>query len=178
MLSTRRLAELRLAAGDALDDRRLAELRRAAEDERIEQRVLRLIAVRPRSRAELERQLDAWGVSREHSDGLLARLQAAGLLDDGVVAAEVSSGLKRRGHGSLRAAHELDRLGVDASTAAPVVGDHAAGDASRARELVARHFGPPPYDHDVARRAASFLWRRGFAEDAVAGAVGVDLDML
>jgi regulatory protein len=178
LLSTRRLAELRLAPGDALDDRRLAELRAAAEDERLEQRVLRLIAVRPRSRAEIDRQLSAWGVDAGRAETLLGRLRAAGLLDDGAVAADVSSALRRRGHGSLRAAHELDRLGVDASTAAPVVGDHADGDAGRACELVARRFGSPPYELDVARRAASYLWRRGFAEDAVAAAVGVDLDML
>lgn len=178
LLSTRRLAELRLAAGDELDDRRLAELRAAAEDERIEQRMLRLIAVRPRSRAEVDRQLDAWSVPPDRAASLVARLRAAGLLDDGLVAAEVSSGLRRRGHGSLRAAHDLDRLGVEPATAAPVIGEHAAGDETRARDLVADRFGPPPYDIAVARRAASYLWRRGFGEDAVAAAVGADLDML
>jgi regulatory protein len=178
LLSTRRLAELRLAAGDELDGRRLAQLRAAAEDERLEQRLLRLIAIRPRSHAEVERQLDAWGVPPHRASALVSRLRGAGLLDDGVVAAEVSSGLKRRGHGSLRAAHDLERLGVDAMTAAPVIGDHAAGDESRARDLVTRRFGPPPYDTDAARRAASYLWRRGFGEEAVAAAVGADLDML
>jgi regulatory protein len=178
LLSTRRLAALGLAAGDDLDDRRLAELRAAAEDERIEQRVLRLIAIRPRSRAEVARQLDAWGVAPERARSLIARLRSGGLVDDGVVAADVSAGLRRRGHGSLRTAHELDRLGIAPETSAPVVGGHASGDAAHARDLAARRFGPPPYDSAVARRAASFLARRGFAEDAVAEAVGRDLDML
>ncbi|HET6848053.1 MAG TPA: regulatory protein RecX [Gaiellales bacterium] len=178
LLSTRRLAELSLAPGDELDDRQLAELRQAADDERLEQRVLRLIAVRPRSRAELDRQLEGWGVPAARSGTLLARLQTAGLLDDAAVAEAVSSGLRRRGHGSLRAAYEIGRLGVEAPAAAAAVDEHAAGDEGRARALLASRFGAPPYDTEIARRAASFLWRRGFGEDAVAAAVGVDLDML
>jgi hypothetical protein len=59
-----------------------------------------------------------------------------------------------------------------------VIGEHAAGDEVRARDLIAHRFGPPPYDLAVARRAASYLWRRGYGEESVAAAVGADLDML
>ena len=178
LLSTRRLAALRLAAGDELDDRRLAELRAAAEEERTEQRLLRLVATRARSRAEVRQHLEAWGVEAGTAEALMARLEAAGLLDDQVVAADVSGALGRRGHGSLRAAHDLDRLGVEPAAAAQAVGDHAAGDGERARTLIADRFGPPPYDVAVARRAAAFLMRRGFGEDDVASALGRDADML
>jgi regulatory protein len=178
LLSTRRLAALRLAAGDELDDRRLAELRAAAEEERTEQRLLRLVATRARSRAEVRQHLEAWGVEAGPAEVLVARLEAAGLLDDQAVAAEVSGSLRRRGHGSLRAAHDLDRLGVEQAAASQAVGDHAAGDGERARALIADRFGPPPYDVAVARRAAAFLSRRGFGEEDVVSAVGRDADTL
>ncbi|HEY0389799.1 MAG TPA: RecX family transcriptional regulator [Gaiellales bacterium] len=178
LLSTRRLAELRLAAGDELDSRRVRELREAAEDERNEQRVLRLIAVRPRSRTELAHRLAEWQVREPRAQALLERLESAGLLDERQLAADVSEGLRRRGHGSLRAAHDLDRLAVDPATAAPVVGDHAATDAARARALLVSRFGHGPYAAAAARRAAALLARRGFGAEVVSEVLGLDDHLL
>jgi regulatory protein len=178
LLSSRRVAELRLAAGDQLDGPGLARLRAAAEEERLEQRVLRLLAARPRSRAELRHRLAEWGIAEEAAQSLLGRLTSAGLLDDGRVAAEVSDALRRRGHGSLRTAHELDRLGIDGCTAAPVVDEHAGADPRHAQDLVTRRFGPAPYDRATARRAAAFLARRGFGEDTVADVLGSSVDLI
>jgi SOS response regulatory protein OraA/RecX len=59
-----------------------------------------------------------------------------------------------------------------------VLGDHAASDAHRARAVLIARFGEGPYDLATRRRAASFLARRGFDEDAVSSVVGLDDGLL
>ncbi|HZI34393.1 MAG TPA: hypothetical protein VFD61_01505, partial [Gaiellales bacterium] len=81
-VSSARVAELGLAAGDELDVSKLEALRQAHTLDRAEQRLLRLLGTRARSRHELADRLDAWGVERERGELLLDRLTRAGLLDD------------------------------------------------------------------------------------------------
>jgi regulatory protein len=176
LLSTGRLAELALAAGDELDADGVERLRQASADQRTEQRLLRLIATRPRSRAELERRLAQWQVPEPRAQLVLAKLERAGLLDDTRLADALSDSLRRRGHGSLRVAHDLERLGVDHDVAAPALADHAASDAGGALRLLARRFGPPPYDHATTRRAAGLLARRGFDQEAVSQVLDLGID--
>jgi regulatory protein len=175
LLSAGRLAELGLAAGDELDEGEIERLRLASADERSEQRLLRLIAARPRSRAELVRRLAQWQVPEARAALLLARLGRAGLIDDRLLAGEISASLRRRGHGSLRAAHELERLGVEPESAAPALADHLSSDPGIAREVLLHRFGTPPYDAATTRRAAGLLARRGFDQDAVQRLLGIDL---
>src|SRR4029079_17773038 len=102
-------------------------LRRAHHRDRAEQRLLRLLGTRARSRHELADRLDAWGVEPERGELLLDRLTRAGLLDDEQFARELSEGLQRRGHGSLRARHDMDRLGVSETGPARAPAGHDAG---------------------------------------------------
>jgi regulatory protein len=176
LLSTGRLAELGLAAGDELDGAGLERLRQSSADQRSEQRLLRLIATRPRSRAELVRRLAQWQVPEPSARLLLAKLERAGLMDDSRLAGELSESLQRRGHGSLRVAHDLERLGVEHDTAAPALADHATSDPDRARQLLARRFGPPPYDRATTRRATGLLARRGFDQQAVSQVLDLGID--
>lgn len=176
LLSAGRLAELGVAAGDELDGAGLERLRQSSADQRSEQRLLRLLATRPRSRAELVRRLAQWHVPEPSAQLLLAKLERAGLLDDSRLAGELSESLQRRGHGSLRAAHDLERLGVEYDTAAPALADHATSDPGLARRLLARRFGPPPYDDATTRRAAGLLSRRGFDEQAVSQVLDLGID--
>jgi SOS response regulatory protein OraA/RecX len=122
------------------------------------------------------RQLARWRVPEPNAQLLLAQLERAGLLDDSRLAGELSESLQRRGHGSLRAAHDLERLGVEHDAAAPAVADHATSDPGLAQRLLARRFGPPPYDHATTRRAAGLLARRGFDQQAVSQVLDLDID--
>src|SRR6478736_1650115 len=99
-VSSARVAELGLAAGDELDVSKLEALRQAHTLDRAEQRLLRLLGTRARSRHELADRLDAWGVEPERGELLLDRLTRAGLLDDEQFARELSDGLQKRGHGT------------------------------------------------------------------------------
>ena len=176
LISAAQLSHLRIAAGDRLDQPRIASLEAAAREQVVEARLLRLLAVRPRSRAELSQRLASWEVGEQQASALLARLGRAGLLDDAALAEQVSDGLRRRGQGSLRARHDLARLGVDEGDAATAVAGHAEADSGIAAALLERRFGaPPPYDAPTTRRAAGLLARRGFSEDAIAGLLGLDV---
>jgi regulatory protein len=111
--------------------------------------------------------MEGWQIAADERRELLDRLAAAGLLDDRAFADQISSSLRRRGHGSARAAHDLDRLGVDDATASAALADHAQADGEIAATILERRFGPPPYDTATRHRAARLLARRGFDEDVI-----------
>jgi regulatory protein len=176
LISAAQLSDLRIAPGDRLDRPQVASLEAAAGEQVVEARLLRLLAVRPRSRAELSQRLAGWEVGDQQASALLSRLVRAGLLDDAALAEQVSEGLRRREHGSLRARHDLARLGIDDGDAAGAVAGHAEADVDIAAALLERRFGgPPPYDTATTRRAAGLLARRGFSEDAIAGLLRIDV---
>jgi regulatory protein len=170
----RRVAALLLRAGGELPAGARHQLTRLADVDRCEQRALRLIALRGRSTAELDRRLRGWGLSGEEAGEIVERLERLGLVDDAALAVETSAVLRRRGHGHRRAAAELERLAVSDGLRRQTVREHADTDLERARTVVEARFGPPPYDLAVQRRAAGLLARRGFDEDTVMAAVGAE----
>jgi regulatory protein len=137
-----------------------------------ERRLLRLLARRPRSRAELARRLEAWAVPAADADAVLARLERAGLVDDAALARWVAESRLRRGRGSAAIAADLARLGVGGEDAAGALEAAADGGAAAARALVAARFGTGPLSAADARRAGALLRRRGFDDDAIAAALG------
>ena len=174
VISTARLAGFGLARDDLVDEALLATLRQAARLDDLERRLIRLVAIRSRSRAELDRRLERWDVSPHDRSMLLERLSQAGLLDDRRFAHDLSDSLRRRGQGSARAAHDLARLGVDDAVTSAVLDEHARADGEIAATILARRFGPPPYDAATVRRAAGLLARRGFDEDVIRPLLSLD----
>ncbi len=171
----RRLAEHRLAVGEALDPSACAALRDAGRADAAERRALRLIAVRPRSRAELARRMGEWGLSEEAAAAVLDRLSAIGAVDDGALVAAVVSSRRAHAYGRLRVDADLARLQVDpgARTAA----ETTAGDEAERARLALRSRGAADLrDPAELRRAAGFLHRRGFDADTVAVVLGLDTD--
>jgi regulatory protein len=163
-----------LAPGDELDDTAAGALRSGALLDRLEGRLLRLLAVRWRSRSELAARLATWGATETGAAQLLARLERQGLLDEQRLAADISRDLRRRGHGRVRAAFELERLEVDEEVAGEAVGVHAKDDAAAAAQLLERRYGVGPYDAPTCRRAAAVLARRGFDEDTIERVLDLD----
>jgi len=171
----RRLVEHRLAVGDELDPAACDALRDAGRADAAERRALRLIAIRPRSRAELARRMGEWGLSEPTVGAVLERLSAIGAVDDGLLAAAVVSSRRAHAYGRLRVAADLERLRV--SEAARAVAHTTAGDeAERARQALRSHGAPDPGSPAELRRAAGFLHRRGFDADTVAAVLGLDAD--
>jgi regulatory protein len=128
-------------------------------------RALRLLSVRSRSRAELERRLVRAGYEPDEVEAAIADLEEVGLVDDERFARELAEAKRRRGMGRRAGLAALRAKGVDREIAEQAVGEvNPEDEADRAYELalgrLERLRSLPP---DVAyRRAVGFLVRRGF----------------
>jgi regulatory protein len=128
-------------------------------------RALGLLAVRSRSRRELERRLLQARFEREEVEEELARLERAGLVDDEAFArqlAEHEFGVRRSGARSVRGA--LASKGVDPATVEQVL-EEAAGDEEERAEQLARSRVGRLAGLDPAKafgRLTGLLVRRGY----------------
>ncbi len=134
------------------------------------ERALRLLAVRARSRRELEVRLLRAGFEAEEVQDEVSRLEEVGLLDDEAFAtALVNHHVKVRGSGRRVAERELFAKGIDRALIERTLAGHPVDESGLAEELargrVAR-LANLPRDKAYAR-LVSFLARRGY-EAAVA----------
>jgi regulatory protein len=127
---------------------------------------LRLLAVRARSRAELERRLGQRGLPEAAVAAALERLEAVGLVDDPAFAEAYAESRAGRGRGAAAIRVELRGRGID-----PEVADGAASaavpadeQADRCRQVAAARLARlPGLDPEVQfRRLAGYLDRRGY----------------
>jgi regulatory protein len=129
------------------------------------ERALGLLAVRPRSRRELERRLRGAGFEEQEVVEVVGRLQGVGLIDDESFAravAEHAFGTRRSGALAVRQA--LGAKGVASDTVDAVVAGFGDGEDERAvalaRSRVGRLAGLPP--EKAFGRLAGLLARRGY----------------
>ncbi len=172
-LSLETIERLALAVGRAYDELRDSVQREAALLATYD-RALNLLALRARSSRELRRQLVRKGEPADQVDAAIARLQAAGFLDDGAFARQfarskaVGSGMSRR-----RIQQELGRRGV-----ARQVGDDAIADVFEEEQLDARAVVEQAARKKLRslenldavtrkRRLYAFLARRGYDLDDI-----------
>ena len=129
-------------------------------------RALGLLAVRWRSRRELETRLRAAGFEQEQVDVALRDLERAGLIDDDRFARELARAKSGRLDGNRNVRSALAKAGVAPQLTDEVVadlGEEGERAASLAERKAARMGGLSP---EVAyRRLHGFLMRRGYAPD-------------
>jgi regulatory protein len=132
---------------------------------------LRLLAVRARSRSELERRLAQRGFAERDIAAALDRLSEAGLVDDAAFAAAYAESRSGRGADSRVIAAELRDRGVApklaerAAEAAAPVDERAERCLEVAAARLARMEGLAP---EVRfRRLAAYLDRRGYPPDLI-----------
>jgi regulatory protein len=130
------------------------------------ERALRLLAVRPRSRRELELRLVRAGFDHSEVDEELGRLEAVGLVDDEAFAQQVvEHELTIRGSGRRAIVSRLAAKGVDRETIDLALAElPASADEERAAELargrLGRLTGLAP--EQAFARLVGFLARRGY----------------
>ncbi len=128
-------------------------------------RALGLLAVRPRSRRELQNRLLRAGFEASEVEDELVRLESVGLLDDERFAAELAEhAVTVRGAGRRAVATSLFAKGVARETiertVAAIGGDEEARALALARARASRLRG---LERETAfRRLVSFLIRRGY----------------
>ena len=175
-IHVRRMNCVWLSVGEQVDAARLASLKMWAAADAAEQRALRLLATRGRSRTELRGRIAGWGVDAASAEEVLERLVACGAVDDAALAESVVASRRRTGHGRLRIRADLERLAVDQTASGAVLADDEGdeGELARARRELDRRYGGRPTDRRDLARAAGHLARRGFDAETVSAALGLD----
>jgi regulatory protein len=129
-------------------------------------RALGLLAVRWRSRRELEQRLRAAGFEEEQVSTALADLQQAGLIDDGRFARELARAKSGRLDGNRTVRSALAKAGVAPGVAEEVVselGDDQERALTLAEHRARRLTGLDP--QTAFRRLYGLLLRRGYGPD-------------
>jgi len=160
------LAAAQLRKGQVLTDADIANLQSQDEQTRAYLAAVRLLGLRPRSRAEIDRALE----SKEYSEAArlhaVERLQREQLLDDAAFArfwAENRSQFRPRSSQALR--YELRRKGIandDMEEAIEAVDDEEAAWAAVRPRL---HQWSAMPDEEARKKLYGFLGRRGFSFD-------------
>jgi len=164
----------RLRRGQALSDADIDRLRERDSAETAHERALRFLSFRPRSEAEVRRNLEEARAAPDAIDAVIARLKRVGLVDD---RAFVQYWLENRGQFSPRSARalqaELRRKGIPAEAIdeALQATRHDEGAAAlqaalpRARRLADLEL------REFSQKLAAFLMRRGFDYEVARQAV-------
>ena len=121
-------------------------------------RATRALASRDRSRGELERRLNAAGISEAAREEALSSLEAAGLLDDARVAEARARDMARRGYGNAAIQSDLRTRRIDSETITSAIEELEPETDRAARVLNGRERTPA-----LLRRLAS----RGFSRDTL-----------
>jgi regulatory protein len=135
----------------------------------VHERALGLLAVRQRSRAEVERRLVGAGFGADEVAAELRRLEQVGLIDDRAFARAVAErSVTRRGEGRRVVARRLAMAGVARSITDEVLEDLATdGETERALSLAGSQvtrLGGLSQDKAFSR-LSGFLMRRGYAPE-------------
>jgi regulatory protein len=177
-LSIDDLERLRLQIGQTIGGTESAQIAREAQVTRAYDRAMAMLAARGRASGELRRLLVQKGEVASVADIALARLQAAGFLDDAAFARQfaryraVNLGLSRR-----RIQSELTRRGIDRVTAAAAIAETFVDEG--VNEVAALESTAEKKLRSMARldvptrrrRLYAFLARRGHDPDAIAQVV-------
>ena len=162
-------AEAALAAGldvgHELDRERARRLRRELVRLRALELASSALARREQSARRLAERLARRGTPPRVADETMATLERAGLVDDARVARERAAALAGRGYGDAAIAADLEREGIAADLRAEAL-ETLAPELERLRPILERRGCGP--------ETARYVSRRGFGQDAVAAAAGVD----
>ncbi|MCY7353640.1 MAG: recombination regulator RecX [Lysobacter sp.] len=141
------------------------------------QRALSLLTRREHSKKELARKLAARGVEFDDAQAAIEKLAGNGWQDDGRFAASLLRARAGNGYGPIRIRAELAMHGLDRAAVEAVL-DAFDGDwTQNARDVARRRFGEQVFsDRGLQRKAADFLFRRGFASEHIRAATRVDPD--
>jgi len=166
VFSVNELLAAELHLGQELSDQDIDELRRKDEANQAQERALRLLEHRPRSRSELSRRLRQAHLSQEAVETALDNLERVGLVDDEAFArfwVEQRLEFRPRSRRALR--HELRRHGVPDSVVEDVlrgVSDEEAAAKIVERRLARTRSQQPEQWEKQRQRLFSHMQRLGF----------------
>jgi regulatory protein len=141
------------------------------------QRAAGLLVRREHSRRELKRKLTARGVAAEEAEAAVERLAGQGWQDDDRFAESLARSRAAAGYGPLRIRAELAAHGLAGEQIEAALAACEADWSENARHAIARRYRAAELSDPARRRkAAEFLFRRGFDHDSVYAAIRFDCD--
>jgi SOS response regulatory protein OraA/RecX len=163
-------AELGVADGDEIDDVRRAAVEEALGRVRARLFVVRSLAAKMQSTAEIEKKLAARDVSPAVAREAIERVTGYGYLDDESLAGQLARGMQSRGYGRRRAEQKLRARGLSGALTEAALDEAYGGrdEVALARKALGRRAVADDADR---RRAIAFLARRGFSARAAWKAV-------
>jgi regulatory protein len=172
------LEAARLRVGQMLSDDDIAQLQIHDEVERAYERALNFLSYRPRSEAEVRRNLRKKDVEDEIVEVVVERLTRAGLLDDREFARYwVENRLQFNPRGARALRHELREKGIsDAIIADALVDLDEEAAARQVAESGARRLAHLEA-RDFRRRLGAYMARRGFSYAVIEPLVEEMLDI-
>jgi regulatory protein len=165
-----------LAVGQELSDEDIAHLDGVAQYTRGRDKAMRMLAMRGRSKREIDDALRALGLRDTIRGGIVRELEERGLIDDARFAREfvaVKKDVRRVGPHRLR--HDLGRLGLSRSVVDEALSGFGAEEQeSLARALVEKQLGTSIPNEKSVRRIVGMLRRKGY-DYAVVNKIAYDL---
>lgn len=165
------LEAARLKVGQSLTDAEVAALQDTDSEQRAVDRALNFIGYRPRSRKEIERNLERAGIDEALIEKVLERLQRQGYVDDEAFArywVENREQFRPRGGRALR--QELRQKGLEDTAIVPALeGIDSVESARKAVEPALRRWSALATADPVTfrRKVSDYLVRRGFDYETV-----------
>ncbi len=159
------LGELGVTDGDEIDEARRAAVEEALARVRARLFVVRSLAVRMQSTAEIQAKLAARDVPPDVAREAVERVTEYGYVDDASLAGQLARGMQARGYGRRRAEQKLRSRGLFGRLAESALDEAYGGrdEVTLARAALGRRAVTGDADR---RRAIAFLARRGFSASA------------
>lgn len=146
--------------------------RRVAAEPTPTQRALGLLVRREHSRKELARKLELRGVGGEEAEVAIGRLTSEGWQSDARFGEMLVRTRAAQGYGPIRIGAELGTHGLDSAAIQAALATYEGDWMASAHAQVRRRYGARLAADPLQRRkAADFLYRRGFDGDTVRAAV-------
>ena len=164
------VSDLGLYSGKTVSPEALAQIRDASSLSRCKQRALRIIGARPMSCKEMFDRLREKGESPENAEQTVEWLTEMRLLDDVQYAAMCVRHYAAKGFGPGRIRNELYRRGIDRELWDDALEELPEQDDQIDRLLRKKLRAAEP-DRDALRKAADYLYRRGFRREEISAAL-------
>lgn len=155
------LLESKLIAGQELSAKQIKEFKRLSDDDKLYNLTLRYVAIRPRSRWELETYLARKKASPALTKSILNKLSKAGFVDDEQFArAYVQDRRLLRHTARRRLVQELRQKRVADETIQAVVGSEPEDEQAALKAVIQQKRRQPKYRDDL--KLMQYLARQGF----------------
>lgn len=164
------VTELSLYSGRTLTEDELSAVRDASARSRCRQRALRIIGARAMSVKELTDRLKEKGESPENAEDAAQWLLGMRLLDDAQYAAMCVRHYAAKGYGPGKIRNELYRRGITRELWDEALEELPEQD-DRIDALLRRKLKSDTPDRAELRKAADYLYRRGFGRDEIHAAL-------